>query len=170
MIVSLLKCSIRLYGRAARKTSAIMASSGLHSSAPSANKSEFKQLLSQAKNVLFLSGAGVSAESGIPTFRGAGGLWRTYQATDLATPEAFKANPSLVWEFYSYRREVVLSKKPNAAHYAIAEFQKRMREEGKHTWVITQNIDGFHQAAGTEDVVELHGNIVKYLHVILRLI
>lgn len=146
------------FGRITSKTSAIMASSCLHTSAPSANKSEFKTLLSQKNNVLFLSGAGVSAESGIPTFRGAGGFWRTYQATDLATPQAFQANPSLVWEFYSYRREVVLSKKPNAAHYAIAEYQKRMREAGKQAWVVTQNIDGFHQAAGAEDVVELHGN------------
>ncbi|KAK3707978.1 hypothetical protein QZH41_010741 [Actinostola sp. cb2023] len=145
------------FARLSSRTSAKMAFSGLHTGVPSANKSEFRSLLSGASKVLFLSGAGVSAESGIPTFRGAGGLWRTYEATELATPQAFDHNPSLVWEFYSYRREVVLSKKPNPAHYAIAEFQKKLRESGKHAWVVTQNIDGFHQAAGAQDVVELHG-------------
>lgn len=73
----------------------------------------FKDTLSTAKNVLILSGSGVSAESGVPTFRGSGGLWRTYQATYLATPQAFKANPSLVWEFYEYRRDVASKVHPN---------------------------------------------------------
>lgn len=135
-----------------------MEESEFHTSGPSSNKDDFRALLSKASNVLFLTGAGVSAESGIPTFRGAGGYWRTYQATDLATLNAFYQNPSLVWEFYSYRREVVLSKKPNPAHLAIAEFQKRYRDLGKQAWVITQNIDGLHQAAGAKDVLELHGN------------
>jgi hypothetical protein len=73
----------------------------------------FKELLSKAKHVLVLTGAGVSAESGIPTFRGSDGFWRQYQAQNLATPSAFKKSPSLVWEFYHYRRELVLTKKPN---------------------------------------------------------
>ena len=127
--------------------------------------SEFKSLLSKAKNVVFLSGAGASAESGIPTFRGAGGLWRKYKATDLATPGAFNANPSLVWEFYSYRREVVLTKNPNKAHYAIAQFEKRLKEEGKSVDVITQNINGLHQAAGSTNVIELHGIMKPSLNV-----
>ncbi len=121
------------------------------------DSAEFKSLLSQAKNVVFLTGAGCSAESGIPTFRGAGGLWRKYKATELATPEAFNANPSLVWEFYSYRREVVFTKKPNDAHHAIAEYEKRMTKEGREVHVITQNIDGLHQTAGSKNVIELHG-------------
>ena len=121
------------------------------------DSAEFKSLLSQAKNVVFLTGAGCSAESGIPTFRGAGGLWRRYKATELATPEAFNANPSLVWEFYSYRREVVFTKKPNDAHHAIAEYEKRMTKEGREVHVITQNIDGLHQTAGSKNVIELHG-------------
>ena len=121
---------------------------------------EFKSLLSKASNVVFLTGAGCSAESGIPTFRGAGGLWRKYSATDLATPEAFKANPSLVWEFYSYRREVALSKNPNNAHLAIAEFEKHLVDEGRNVHVITQNIDGLHQRAGSKNVIELHGMFV----------
>lgn len=118
---------------------------------------EFTLLLSEARSVVFLTGAGCSAESGVPTFRGAGGLWRKYNATELATPEAFRANPSLVWEFYSYRRELVLTKKPNNAHYAIAEFEKRLVREGRMVHVITQNIDGLHQTAGSKNVIELHG-------------
>lgn len=75
---------------------------------------KFRKALKSAKEVVFLSGAGISAESGIPTFRGAGGFWRKYQASNLATPGAFKENPSLVWEFYHYRREVAAKAKPNA--------------------------------------------------------
>ena len=134
-----------------------MNSSKFHTT--SDDKAEFRDLLAKAKNVVFLTGAGVSAESGIPTFRGAGGLWRTYAAQDLATPSAFRQNPSLVWEFYSYRREVVLSKEPNKAHVAIGEFQGRMRSEGKNVSVVTQNIDGLHQRAGAKDVIELHGKL-----------
>lgn len=133
----------------------IMAESSFHTT--SDNKAEFRDLLQKAKNVVVLTGAGASAESGIPTFRGSGGLWRTFRAQDLATLEAFHRNPSLVWEFYSYRREVVLTKEPNKAHYAIAGFQKKLRDEGRSVTVITQNIDELHQRAGAEDVIELHG-------------
>lgn len=77
----------------------------------------FREIFSKSKNIVVLSGAGMSAESGVPTFRGAGGYWRTYQAQQLATPESFSANPSLVWEFYSYRREVMRSKYPNPGKY-----------------------------------------------------
>ena len=150
---------MRFY-RIPRKNSALKAFQKLvtmsfHSS--KGDSAEFKSLLSEAKNVVFLTGAGCSAESGIPTFRGAGGLWRKYQATELATPEAFAANPSLVWEFYSYRREVVLTKNPNDAHHAIAEFEKRMVSQARNVHVITQNIDGLHQRAGSKNVIELHG-------------
>ena len=106
------------------------------SSGPSTDMSAFRELFAKARNIVALSGAGISAESGVPTFRfvqimlhririaiyyvclrrGAGGYWRTYQATQLATPESFAANPSLVWEFYHYRRELMGSKHPNAAH------------------------------------------------------
>ncbi|XP_028392003.1 NAD-dependent protein deacylase-like [Dendronephthya gigantea] len=122
---------------------------------------DFKSLLSKARNVVFLTGAGCSAESGVPTFRGAGGLWRKYDATKLATPESFRANPSLVWEFYSYRRELVLTKKPNDAHHAIAKFEKHLVNQGRMVHVITQNIDGLHQAAGSKNVIELHGSLFK---------
>ena len=76
----------------------------------------FKQVFDEAKKIVALTGAGISAESGIPTFRGAGGLWRQYQATSLATPQAFSRDPSLVWQFYEYRRQLVASKVPNNAH------------------------------------------------------
>lgn len=133
----------------------ITAESSFHTT--SEDKAEFRDLLHKAQNVVVLTGAGASAESGVPTFRGSGGLWRTFRAQELATPDAFARNPSLVWEFYSYRREVVLTKQPNKAHYAIAEFQKRMKEKGRSVTAITQNIDELHQRAGTEDVIELHG-------------
>lgn len=80
---------------------------------PSSDMEAFRKLLLKAQHVVVLTGAGVSAESGVPTFRGAGGLWRTYKAQDLATPSAFRSNPSLVWEFYHHRREVMASKLPN---------------------------------------------------------
>lgn len=85
-----------------------------------------------------LLGAGLSASSGLPTFRGAGGLWRSYDATELATPEAFEANPDLVWQFYSYRRHMALKAKPNKAHYALAELARRKRE----FITLSQNVDG----------------------------
>ncbi|XP_043260837.1 NAD-dependent protein deacylase-like [Colletes gigas] len=121
----------------------------------------FRETLSNAKNILILTGSGISAESGIPTFRGAGGYWRKYQAQTLATPEAFAANPSLVWEFYEYRRRVANEAKPNKAHNAIAAFQNRALKEGKIVTIVTQNIDELHQRAGANNVVELHGSLYK---------
>ncbi len=113
--------------------------------------------------VVVLTGAGVSAESGVPTFRGAGGFWRQFQAQDLATPQAFRRDPSLVWEFYHYRREVMLEKQPNPAHMAIAEAEQRLKSQGKRLVVITQNIDQLHQRAGTEHLLELHGSLFRTL-------
>lgn len=113
--------------------------------------------------MVVLTGAGVSAESGVPTFRGAGGFWREYQAQDLATPQAFRRDPSLVWEFYHYRREVMLEKHPNAAHEAIAAAEKRLQEHGKKLVVITQNIDELHRRAGSEKLLELHGSLFRTL-------
>ncbi|EZA59667.1 NAD-dependent deacetylase sirtuin-5 [Ooceraea biroi] len=121
----------------------------------------FREVLSGASNILILTGSGISAESGVPTFRGAGGFWRKYQAQHLATPEAFRANPSLVWEFYEYRRQLVSKVESNKAHIAVAEFQKRKIAEGKRVSIVTQNIDGLHQKAGARDVVELHGSLYK---------
>ncbi|KAK0191220.1 DHS-like NAD/FAD-binding domain-containing protein [Armillaria mellea] len=89
---------------------------------PSSDYKKFSKVLSNAKHIIVVAGAGLSAASGIPTFRGAGGLWRQYNAMSLATPQAFKRDPSLVWQFYHYRREAALKAKPNAAHRALAEF------------------------------------------------
>ncbi|XP_033119446.1 NAD-dependent protein deacylase sirtuin-5, mitochondrial-like [Anneissia japonica] len=128
---------------------------------PSSDLATFREYFRKAKYIVFMTGAGCSAESGIPTFRGAGGLWRTYQAQDLASPTAFAANPSLVWEFYSHRREVAASKEPNKAHIAIAECEQRLAKQGRSVVVITQNIDELHRRAGSKKVLELHGTLYK---------
>ena len=105
-----------------------------------------------------LTGAGISAESGLPTFRDAQtGLWSKYKPEDLATPEAFQRNPRLVWEWYAWRRECVAKVSPNAGHLALAEMESRV----PHFTLITQNVDGLHQRAGTKRVIELHGNITR---------
>lgn len=132
------------------------------STGPSKDMNAFRQVFAKAKNIVVLSGAGMSAESGVPTFRGAGGFWRTYQAQQLATPESFEANPSLVWEFYSYRREVMQSKNPNPAHKAIAQLEKRFKAQGRSVVVVTQNIDELHKRAGSENIIELHGEVIRY--------
>lgn len=105
---------------------------------PPAQLESFRAHLSQSKRILALLGAGLSASSGLPTFRGAGGLWRTHDATQLATPEAFSANPGLVWQFYSYRRHMALQAKPNPAHYALAELAKKKED----FLTLSQNVDG----------------------------
>lgn len=119
---------------------------------------KFAGLLGAARKIAILTGAGVSAESGVPTFRASSGLWRKYDPEMLATPQAFARDPALVWEFYHYRREVAGAAKPNAAHFALAAFQRRCAAEGRAVDVITQNVDGLHQAAGSE-VIELHGSV-----------
>lgn len=126
---------------------------------PSSDMAAFRAEFAKAKHIVVLTGAGVSAESGVPTFRGAGGFWRKWQAQHLASPEAFADNPSLVWEFYHYRREVMGTKEPNKAHIAIAECEKRLKSQGRRVFVITQNIDELHKRAGTENILELHGNL-----------
>ncbi len=120
-----------------------------------ANIGKLKERLWQAKRVTVLTGAGISAESGVPTFRGEGGLWKQYRAVDLATPEAFFRNPKLVWEFYNWRREMLDLLGPNPGHYALAEMEQRIPQ----FTLITQNIDGLHHKAGSRNVIELHGNI-----------
>ena len=116
---------------------------------------ELKEALQKAERVTVLTGAGVSAESGIPTFRGADGLWKNYQATDLATPEAFARDPELVWEFYNWRRDLIGQKACNPAHTALARLEGLI----PHFTLITQNVDGLHLLAGSRHTLELHGNI-----------
>ncbi|MCC6557901.1 MAG: NAD-dependent deacylase [Polyangiaceae bacterium] len=120
---------------------------------------ELRGRLARARKVAVLTGAGVSAESGVPTFRGAGGLWRRYEATALATPAAWERDPGLVWEFYHHRREVVLGCAPNPAHHALARFERRWREAGRGFSLISQNIDGLHERAGSEGLTRLHGSL-----------
>jgi NAD-dependent deacetylase len=105
--------------------------------------------------VAVLTGAGISAESGVPTFRGEGGLWRNFRPEQLATPEAFRRDPALVWEWYDWRRGLIDSCAPNAAHGALAEMEAALPDFA----LITQNVDGLHQAAGSRNVLELHGDI-----------
>lgn len=124
---------------------------------------QFSKILAESKNIIALTGAGVSAESGIPVFRGPGGFWRTHRATDLATPQAFRANPALVWEFYHYRRTVAFNCQPNPAHIALAELEKNCSANGKTLHVITQNVDGLHIVAGSQNVLELHGSLRKVI-------
>lgn len=105
--------------------------------------------------VVALTGAGVSAESGIPTFRGQGGLWRGFSPEELATPGAFRRSPDTVWEWYHWRRRLVLEAQPNPAHEALAALEKAH----ERFTLITQNVDGLHQRAGSQRVIELHGNV-----------
>lgn len=114
-----------------------------------------REKLRHAKSVAVLTGAGISAESGVPTFRGEGGLWKQFRAVDLATPEAFSRDSRLVWEFYNWRRELIAPLNPNPGHYALAEIENRV----PRFTVITQNIDGLHKKAGSRRIVELHGNL-----------
>ncbi len=111
--------------------------------------------LRQAQSVAVLTGAGVSAESGIPTFRGQGGLWKQYRPEDLATPEAFARDPALVWEWYDWRRGVIAGAQPNAAHRALAQLEAA---KPRFT-LITQNVDGLHDLAGSHSILKLHGDI-----------
>jgi NAD-dependent deacetylase len=109
----------------------------------------------QARRITVLTGAGVSAASGVPTFRGADGLWRRYRATDLATPEAFARDPKLVWEWYAWRRERVAACRPNRAHEVLAAWTRRMPA----CQLVTQNVDDLHVRAGSERLIRLHGSI-----------
>lgn len=118
--------------------------------------SELIEELYAARRVVVLTGAGISAESGVPTFREAQtGLWARYDPAELATPQAFRRNPKLVWEWYTWRRELVAKAKPNPGHLALAELEQRLPE----FTLITQNVDGLHRRAGSKNVLELHGNL-----------
>ncbi len=109
-------------------------------------------------SVFILTGAGISAESGIPTFRGVDGLWRNYRIEEVASPYAWQRDPQLVWEFYSMRRRVAATAKPNPAHYAIARLKTVI---GDRLFLCTQNVDNLHEQAGSRDVVHMHGELFK---------
>ncbi|NUN07546.1 MAG: NAD-dependent deacylase [Ignavibacteriaceae bacterium] len=115
------------------------------------------EILKRARKIVFLTGSGISAESGIPTFRGAEGLWKNFKPEELASFNAFIKNPDRVWEWYQFRRDIILNSKPNAGHFAIKDFEKHFPS----VIVVTQNVDNLHRAAGSSEIYELHGNIMK---------
>jgi NAD-dependent deacetylase len=116
---------------------------------------ELRNLCDTSTRVAVLTGAGISAESGMPTFRGEDGWWRNYRAEELATPHAFARDPKLVWEWYDMRRKIIHDCKPNPGHEIIAKMEKHFDD----FQLITQNVDGLHRRAGNESVIELHGNL-----------
>jgi NAD-dependent deacetylase len=114
--------------------------------------------ISPADRVFILAGAGVSAESGIPTFRGVGGLWRNYRIEEVASPEAWQRDPRMVWEFYSMRRRVASTANPNPAHFALAKLEDGLQDR---LFVCTQNVDSLHERAGSTSVIHMHGELFK---------
>jgi NAD-dependent deacetylase len=116
---------------------------------------ELREMFKKDTSVVVLTGAGVSAESGMPTFRGEDGLWRNYRAEELATPAAFASDPELVWEWYDMRRKIIHDCTPNPAHKTIAQ----MEQYFDNFQLITQNVDGLHKRAGNSKIIELHGNL-----------
>lgn len=114
-----------------------------------------REWLAKARSVAVLTGAGISAESGIPTFRGGGGLWKQFRAEDLATPQAFARDPVAVWEWYDWRRCLIARAQPNRAHLALAELENRTPRFS----LITQNVDGLHDRAGSRRILKVHGDI-----------
>jgi len=121
-----------------------------------------RRALEAAATVAVLTGAGISRESGVPTFRGRDGLWRNYSPEQLATPEAFARDPRLVWEWYDWRRGLIRKAQPNAAHKALAELERRKTSEGARPGaftLVTQNVDGLEELAGSRAIAKLHGDI-----------
>lgn len=116
-----------------------------------------REKIRKAESVCVLTGAGISAESGVPTFRGVEGLWKRFKPEELASFDAFIKNPDLVWEWYTYRRTVMNEVQPNPGHFALAEMQKFIRD----FTIVTQNVDNLHARAGSRDILELHGNITR---------
>ena len=116
---------------------------------------DLRDRIDRETRIVVITGAGISAESGVPTFRGKDGLWRRFRAEELATPYAFKRDPKLVWEWYDWRRGIIARAEPNPGHLAIAEME--MVFPNFH--LITQNVDGLHRRAGNQKVIEIHGNL-----------
>ncbi|MCG3118372.1 MAG: NAD-dependent protein deacylase [bacterium] len=119
--------------------------------------SKLLALLQPEVKIVVLTGAGISAESGLATFRGPGGLWKNYRPENLATPEAFARDPQLVWEWYNFRRDQVRQHAPNPGHHALVQLEARFPD----FVLITQNVDGYHRRAGSKKIYELHGNIMQ---------
>jgi NAD-dependent protein deacetylase/lipoamidase len=120
------------------------------------NLDDLRAAVQASHTIAALTGAGISAQSGIPTYRGPGGLWRSFRPEQLATPEAFRRDPRLVWEWYDWRRGIIQRAEPNAGHRALAELERR---KGDGFSLITQNVDGLHDRAGSQRMAKLHGDI-----------
>src|SRR5579864_8279330 len=116
-------------------------------------------ILGSARHIAVMTGAGISAESGLATFRGAGGLWEGHAVEEVATPQAFRRDPGLVWRFYNARRANLAKVQPNLGHRALADLENRLGED--RFTLITQNVDGLHRAAGSKRVLELHGSLLR---------
>jgi len=116
---------------------------------------QVREWLKSARSIAALTGAGISAESGIPTFRGPGGFWRNHRSEDLATPQAFARDPSLVWEWYDWRRGLIAKARPNAGHCALAALELKHGQ----LLLVTQNVDGLHDRAGSRNILKIHGDI-----------
>jgi NAD-dependent deacetylase len=127
--------------------------------------SKLQSLLIPSTRAVVFTGAGISAESGVPTFRGQDGLWNEFRVEDLATPQAFAEHPKRVWEWYSWRRELIARIEPNAGHLAVAKLEKFFTD----FWLVTQNVDGLHDRAGNQRVLKLHGDIWEVRCVSCRL-
>ncbi|RZJ59618.1 MAG: hypothetical protein EOO45_25410, partial [Flavobacterium sp.] len=117
--------------------------------------SELVNKLKEAKSIVVLTGSGVSAESGVPTFRDGDGLWNKFKPEELASMDAFLKNPVLVWEWYKWRQNLIENVKPNAGHYALAQMEEYFNKNNQAFAVITQNIDGLHKLAGSKNIYEL---------------
>lgn len=120
-----------------------------------------REALGSAKRVAVLTGAGISAESGVPTYRGAGGVWQEVSMDEVATPEAFASDPKRVWEWHSQKRAQLKPVHPNAGHRALATLERQVSNRGGRFLLATQNIDGLHQLAGSWNVLELHGSLLR---------
>jgi NAD-dependent deacetylase len=120
-----------------------------------ANLEQAREWLAQTRSLAVLTGAGTSAESGVPAFRGEDGLWKNYKPEELATPEAFARDPRLVWEWYNWRREIIKKAQPNPAHRALVKLEIKIAQ----FTLITQNVDGLHDMAGSGKILKLHGDI-----------
>lgn len=117
----------------------------------------------KSKKIVILTGAGISAESGIDTFRAAGGLWENHRVEDVATPEGFAKDPELVHRFYNLRRAALKTVEPNAAHFALAKLESGLRENGGELTLITQNVDDLHERGGLSEVIHMHGILTSML-------
>ena len=117
--------------------------------------------MTKIKNIVVLTGAGISAESGIDTFRDKGGLWEQYPVEQVATPQGFAADPVLVHHFYNLRRQALSSVKPNPAHFALARLESGLLERGGYLTIVTQNVDDLHERGGAANVIHMHGELAS---------